>query len=45
MKKISKIEEKKHVHVVFKYLSRSLLEGVGAGGKKPTPITTTLFPS
>ncbi len=36
----------KPVHVVFKYLSRSmLLKGGGEGGVTPPPLTTTLFPA
>jgi hypothetical protein len=48
MKQISEVEEKQFtVHVVFKYLSTSLLlKGVGMGGVTPLPpLTTTLLPT
>jgi hypothetical protein len=36
----------KKLYVVFKYLSRSLLQkGVAVGGVKSTHLTTTLFPA
>jgi hypothetical protein len=45
MKKISE-EEGKTGHIVFKYMSRSLLlKGVGAGRVTPPPHKHLIFPS